>query len=347
MGEVYTTADVFSPKERLLRVLHKQGADRPPVISPGGMINAALTEIMQKTGHVLPDAHHDHSLMSLLSHDVSEETGFENLGLPFCMTIEAEALGSEVDLGSITTEAKIDREPFPTVKQAEYLPAGAILKNQRAQTLIQSVYYLDRQYPDIPVIGSITGPLSLGGSLVDPMGFLKELRKFPVESHRLLDYLTEQLISFAKALADNGVSAICIADPTATGEILGPKIFEEFTVPYINRIVDAIHEMNVPVILHICGDVKMVKHLFPAFKADAISVDAMVSLRKIKEEFPGLITMGNLSTYMLEAGDEGKIHKGALQLLDYGIDIPAPACGLSTGTPISHVKAFTDTIKTR
>ena len=51
-------AEVFSPRERLTRVLTGKKVERPPVICPGGMMNSAIVEVMTKEDHVLPDAHH-------------------------------------------------------------------------------------------------------------------------------------------------------------------------------------------------------------------------------------------------------------------------------------------------
>lgn len=90
--------NTISPKERLRRVLQKKKVDRSPVACTGGMMNSAIVDVMNQTGHTLPEAHHDDKLMSALSYDVFEHTGFENLGIPFCMTIEAEALASEINL---------------------------------------------------------------------------------------------------------------------------------------------------------------------------------------------------------------------------------------------------------
>ncbi|MDR2782646.1 MAG: methylcobamide--CoM methyltransferase [Treponema sp.] len=337
---------VFSPKERLLRTLCGQGTERPPVICPGGMMNAAIVDVMEKTGHTLPEAHHAAGLMENLARDVSEQTGFENFGIPFCMTIEAEALGSDVDFGSLKCEPKIVREPFSSVEQVRFLPKGAILKNKRAEAVIGAVSSLSKKQPDIPVIGSITGPISLTASLVDPLMFFKELRKKKETAHKVINYVTEQIIEYARLMAENGAAVISIADPTATGEILGPVLFEEFAVPYINKIVQAIHKMNVPVIVHICGDVKMVKKHLAALQGKAISVDAMVNLYKLKEEYPALTTMGNLSTYMLESSDPEKILNAARRLLEQKIDIMAPACGLSTSTPLSNIRAFTGLVTT-
>lgn len=46
-------------------------------------------------------------------------------------------------------------------------------------------------------------------------------------------------------MADRGADLIAIADPSGTGEILGPKRFEEFTVYYINKIVDSLAKKEI------------------------------------------------------------------------------------------------------
>jgi [methyl-Co(III) methanol-specific corrinoid protein]:coenzyme M methyltransferase len=337
--------DVFSPKERLLRTLNGEGADRAPVICPGGMMNAAIVDVMQKTGSVLPDAHHSAGLMAELARDVSAETGFENFGLPFCMTIEAEALGSGVDYGSLKCEPKITKEPFLNAGDVRRLPTGTILKNKRAAALLNAVHELSVKTPDVPVVGSVTGPVSLAASLVDPMTFFKDLRKNREASHRLLDYVTEQLIDYVKGVVESGATVVSIADPTATGEILGPALFEEYALPSLNRIVDAVDGMGAPVIIHICGDVKTIKRHFPALRGKAISVDAMVNLQELKGEFSSLTTMGNLSTYMLEFSNAERICRATESLLQQHIDIISPACGLSTSTPLANITAFTHAVK--
>lgn len=337
--------DVFSPKERLIRVLNKEEVERPPVICPGGMMNSAIVDVMNKTGHVLPDAHHTPELMSELARDVNTYTGFENFGVPFCMTVEAEVLGSDINFGTMRCEPKIQKEAFDSVKQVDFKPLGSMEKNSRVGAVVQSIYLLSKKYPDIPAIGSITGPLSTSASIVDPMPFLKQLRKDRENAHKVIDYVTEHLLEYARLMVDNGASVISIADPTATGEILGPKMFEEYAVKYLNKLVDGIHEMGVPAIVHICGKMEAVKPLAAKLHGDALSVDAFVSLRNIKESYNEITTMGNLSTIMLEQSDTESIRRRAEMLIRDDINILAPACGLSTTTPLENISAFTETVK--
>lgn len=334
----------LTPKERLLRTLNKQAVDRPPIICPGGMMNSAIVEIMEKTGHTLPSAHLSPELMTALSSDVQNYTSFENFGIPFCMTVEAEVLGSEINYGSLECEPKIQKEAFSSAKEVSFLPSGVMGKNRRVAAVVQSIYNLSKNNSDIPVIGSLTGPISTAASLVDPMQFLKGLRRESEASHRFIDYVSNHLIEYGKLMAESGASVISIADPTATGEILGPKMFQEYAVTYLNKIVDSLHEMKVPVILHICGRMESVKQQIAMLHGDAISVDALVNLKNIKTEIQGITTMGNLSTYLLEFGTADKIYMQAERLLADKTDIIAPACGLSTATPLENIKAFTKAV---
>ncbi len=339
--------NIISPKERLVRVLKKEKVDRPPVVCPGGMMNAAVVDVMNKTGHTLPEAHHDDGLMAELSHDINEHTGFENFGIPFCMTVEAEVLGSAINFGTLACEPKIRKEAFPSVAEVEYRDIGSALKTGRIGTIVQAGYRLSKAFPDVPVIGNLTGPVSTAASIVDPMLFLKELRKNKEDTHKVMDYVTGFLTEYARLLVDNGATAISVGDPTATGEILGPRMFEEYAVPYLNKLIDGIHAMNAAVIVHICGNMNTVKHLLPQIKSDAISTDALVNLRLLKEEFPSLTTMGNLSTYLLEFAGPDQISKQTAKLVRDGIDIISPACGLSTSSALENIRALTDTVKKR
>jgi uroporphyrinogen-III decarboxylase len=50
---------------------------------------------------------------------VSDLIGIENLGLPFCMTVEAEALGAEVEMDSIYNEPRVVKYPLSRLKESK------------------------------------------------------------------------------------------------------------------------------------------------------------------------------------------------------------------------------------
>jgi [methyl-Co(III) methanol-specific corrinoid protein]:coenzyme M methyltransferase len=161
----------------------------------------------------------------------------------------------------------------------------------------------------------------------------------------VVDYSTNHIIELARLMVENGADIISIADPTATGEILGPKLFDEYAVRYLNKLIDAIHAMNTQVIVHICGRMNAVQKYIPALHSDAISTDSLVNLRLLKDEYTELTTMGNLSTILLEFGDEDKVASQTDRLIAEGIDIISPACGLSTSTPLKNINSMTKVVK--
>lgn len=337
----------LTPKERLQRVLHKDEVDRPPVICTGGMMNAAIVDIMQETGITLPEAHFDAERMTALAQAVQSRTGFENIGVPFCMTVEAELLGSEINHGTLECEPKIARELFPSVAEVKFKDVQEMAHSGRMRVVADAAHRIARAKPDVPVIASLTGPISTSASIVDPMTFLKELRKNPEGADRVLDYVTRLLCAFVDQLVaeGNGATAIAVGDPSATGEILGPAMFEKYAVRYLNQLADHIHERGYPFIIHICGDLKRVKPLLPQLRCDALSTDAMINLNALKTEFPQITTMGNLSTFALQWNGPDKIASMTRRLLAENIDIISPACGLSTSTKLQSIRALTDTVK--
>lgn len=337
----------WNPKERLIRVLEKEEVDRPPVICPGGMMNAAIVDVMERSGCTLPEAHSDAEKMANLALAVAEYTGFENLGIPFCLTAEAEVLGSEVTLGNISCEPKITKEIFGRCSDVETRDIKPLLGEGRIPAIVGAARILADRFPETPVIGNLTGPISTAASLVDPMNFFKDMRRDKESAHRVLEYVSDFLIAFAKAQVAAGATLISIADPTATGEILGPKMFAEYAVPYLNRLIDGIHETGAPVILHICGRLSSVDAQLPGMHSEAISTDALVNLKKLKSDYPTLTTMGNVSTYLLEFQPPEQAARSARSLVDDGTDIIAPACGLSTSTKLASIQAMTGAVRER
>lgn len=80
-------------KERIRKAMHQEPTDRPPCICPGGMMNMITTDLMDEANVSWPEAHLNARMMADLAEANYEKGCFENVGVPFCMTIEAEAMG--------------------------------------------------------------------------------------------------------------------------------------------------------------------------------------------------------------------------------------------------------------
>ena len=283
--------------------------------------------------------------MADLAFDIRQYTGFETSGGPLLRDRRSRSSRQpRSPLGTLTCEPKVEKEAYGSVSDVVFRDVADLLRSDRVRTVLKAIGHLSAAYPDVPVIGALTGPISAAASLVDPMTFYRELRKKPERSHEVLAYVAGFLSAFAALMIQYGASVIAISDPSATGEILGPRLFEAYAVTYLSTIIETAHAAAAPVMVHI-AETKAGETPYPALGSDALSADAVVSLARLKEQFPDLVTMGNVSTYLLEFGPADKVAATARRLVREGVDIIAPACGLSTSTSLEMITALTQTVK--
>ena len=330
---------MLSPKERLNKVLNRDTVDRPPCICPGGMMNMITTELIEVTGVKFPEAHMDAVMMADLAEAVYKTGCFENYGVPFCMTIEAEEFGARVDMGTNIYEPHVVKYTINSVKEWEQIKR-LDLQQGRGRVVLDAIKHLKAKGTDVPIIGNLTGPISTASSIMEPVIYYKELRKSNKEAHELMDFVTNQLIDFAKQQIEAGADLIAISDPSGTGEILGPKLFQEFAVTYLNRLIDSVKAAGIPTIVHICGQMKNVYPQVNEIRSDVLSFDSIVSLKEARENLPDRLLMGNVSTYTIEFGEPNKIAELTKKCAADGANIISPACGLGMKSPLQNVKSM-------
>lgn len=333
-----------TPKSRFENIINKKDVDRPAAICPGGMMNMVTYELMKKAGVFLPEAHKDARQMADLAKQVYKEKCFENIGVPFCMTVEAEEMGADVDMGSDVVEPHVIKYVINSVDEWENLKE-IDLSSGRSKVVLDAIKILKEEVDDVPIVGNLTGPISTASSLMEPVVFYKELRKKKDEAHKFLEFTTNQILKFALAQVDAGADIIAISDPSGTGEILGPKFFKEFAVKYINMIVDKLKENGVPTIVHICGQMHNVYAEVNCINSDVLSFDSIVPISEAKDNLKDRIIMGNISTYALEFSEPNKIKSLTKVCLKNGADIISPACGLGMKTPLLNIQEIIKTLE--
>lgn len=321
-------------KERLLKVFKNEEVDRVPVICPGGMMNAAITDILDQ---VL--VNHNVEVMDMVNtaRKIREEIGFENYGVPFCMTCEAEPLSKSIDEGDMYCE--------PRIMEYNDLPLREIMKSKinpqkdgRMPVVLEAIRRLKND--QVPVIGNITGPISTATSIVDPLRLLKMLRKQPDLAYEFIHYVNDFIIAYAIEMERAGADVIAVSDPTATGEILGKNNFEKFALPMYKELISQMNRRDTPVILHICGNATTILESLDTLDVAALSFDSIVNMRLAKSKIHTKL-MGNISTQLLQNGPQDRILRLTENALNSGVDILSPACGLDMSTPIENLKSMT------
>lgn len=336
---------MITEKERFSAAMKRRDVDRPPCVCPGGMMNMITRELMEKSEFLWPAAHSDPHLMAELAAASHEFGCFENYGVPFCMTVEAEAMGATVAMGDL------DREPHVIGFAVDSVSRRRELKplrydSGRAGTVIEAIRLLRARNPEVPVIGNLTGPVSVAGSVMESTVYYKELRRNKDEAHAFMDFITGELLGFGLEQLAAGADCVTISDPSASGEILGPNLFGEYAVPALDSLARGLKARypEAGIVIHICGKMHTVFESLAKIPADAFSFDAVVNLADARQWLPAKALMGNVSTFALEMGTPEKVAALTRSCLQTA-DIVSPACGMGTGSPLANVQAMLRTVR--
>lgn len=323
-------------------MLRNGEVDRPPVICPGGMMSACVTEVLDYI-----DGNHHNNLSSMVAsaRKIHELTGFENLGVPWCITAEPELFGAGVNLGDNKIEPRItyyNEDDLETIMGRYPVSFNDTDRCGRINVILDAIKILKND--TVPVIGNVSGHISTATSVVDPLEIFKMMRREPEKVYRFFKVINDFLVEYARKMVEAGADVIAISDPTATGEILGKKNFEKFVVLFYREIINAIHGYGVPVIVHICGNAKNIIELLNEVGANAVSFDSIVNMDYARPRLQCAL-MGNVSTQLLHTGARDKIISITRNAIKSRVDIVSPACGLSMATPVANLLAMTEYVK--
>ena len=92
----------------------------------------------------------------------------------------------------------------------------------------------------------------------------------PDHVHALLDGLTRLKVTFVhEQLRGAKYDLIEHGGGAASSTVISPDMFDEFCVPYDKRVIDALHECNLPVVYHTCGGMVPLAGSIPMNGCDA------------------------------------------------------------------------------
>jgi [methyl-Co(III) methanol-specific corrinoid protein]:coenzyme M methyltransferase len=263
------------------------------------------------------------------------------------MTVEAEALGGQIDYGDYETEPRVSAYVLNAPAELSQMVAREVVGGGRMPVVLEAINILKQKQTDLPVVGNLTGPVSLATSLMDPNLFMRLMVKDKPFVKELMQFCTEVIATFGEEQVEAGADVVSIGDPMASGEIVGPQFFTEFIAPSLQEIASRIKRRGGRSILHICGNIESILPYLPGVGADALSFESCMSIQTVRNKTAGSVLMGNVSTFLLAWGPRDSIVRSTEKAMDEGVDIVSPACGLGTGTPAANLRAMTDAVRSR
>jgi len=333
----------LTPKKRLFNVLNDRPVDRIPTFCSGCSQTVTL-ESMEEIGVYWPKAHSDPIKMAELSASTYDLTGLEIAGVPFCVSVEAEALGCFTEIGN-------KKDSIPQVTGTPYTEFEDInvpdnlLTSKRVPVVLEAISILKEQIGDtLPIVAGMTGPFTLACYLAGIEPMLKGLIRKPDKFMGFIELSTEVGAIYAQALVEAGADVISIADPSASSDIISPRMFRGIVKPAITKIVDVIDGAS---FLHICGNSTPIIRDMAETGVDSISISDKVDAKQAKQLVGEKTKVtGNISTTVtLALKEPNDVQEECRIAIDAGVDILAPSCGLAPMTPNKNIRALVEAAK--
>ena len=199
------------------------------------------------------------------------------------------------------------------------------------------------------------GIFSVATLLRGATDFMLDLVENPEAAHKMMDITTSVMIEKLKVWIDHGARFFMQGEPCPSCELISPKHYREFALPYHQRLHEEARQYaknkygaRFYSCLHICGNNTLILDQMAQAGADAISLDQRVDLAVAKEKVAGKVSiMGNIETTdaLLLGTPEivEEVTKTAIQKCGQGGGfVIAPGCAVPIPAPFRNVRAMFD-----
>ncbi len=338
--------------DRLIRAAFRQSVDRPPVwmMRQAGRYLPEYRAVRKQTDFLTlcktPDLAAEVSLQPLEILGVDAVIMFSDILIP------VEAMGMHLEL----TEGKgpVFATPIRTVEQVEKLIIPDPVEKTRFT--LDTIRLLRKQIDNkVPLIGFAGAPFTLASYMVEG-GTSKnfaELKKMmysaPGLLHQLLDKLADVIVLYLNAKIEAGAQAIQLFD-TWAGE-LSPQAYQEFALPYEQKVFAGLKRDGVPTLMYINGCGNVLEQMATT-GADVLSIDWRIDIADARRRldaagFGNLSLQGNLDPCIL-LGSKETIANSVREIVAKagGVGhIMNLGHGILPMVPVENAQTFIDTVK--
>jgi len=325
----------MNARKRIFSALCGGRVDRIPVWLPVVPVTVAMMETARSPW---PASHSDPEQMAKLAAMPWELARLPTATVPFCLSLEAEALGCQLDWGTISRTPSVKKRAAFTPDELA-IPEN-LLGMGRISTALKATEILQDHLGDRIIINAkVTGPFTIAGHVFGVSNLLSWIKTDPRKVHDALIRTVEVTKDLARAFLIHGADVISISDPTSSGDLLSGAYYEEFV---FHHHKDVARSINAPSTLHICG---YTRELLPHIRHtgfDGFSFEEKVDVQTAKRLLGDDISLiGNISPVatMLQGTPE-KVAAEAVSCIQKGIDILSSGCTLSPLTPLENIRAL-------
>lgn len=203
-------------------------------------------EVTQKMDLQFPEAYKHWDSMATLAEELKKYDNSNFCALPFCHTVEGEAMGGIINLGDENIGPRAKDYICNTAQEILNLPEIDYKKGRISEVLKACNHLRDKGEN---VLLYISGPFTIMNVLIDPRHIFKVFRKEPDTMKAIFDKFQKEILRFVEEAKKAGVNMISYADSSGGLNILGPKFAEQtvemFTYPLLKKIEEMIDDETI------------------------------------------------------------------------------------------------------
>lgn len=334
--------------DRCLAALRGQWPDRVPVILHN--FQMAAREYGITMGQYRRDPH---ALAGAFIHAV-ERYGYDGVIVDVDTVTLAEAAGVPVDLPE-DAPARAHRGRLSGIREARELAPVDLRSSERIGVWLEACRILVKHFGSaVAIRGNCDQcPYTLAAMIRGMDAWMAELLDPDIEEDMrlLLEHATAITEQFLVLMAETGVAMLSNGDSPAGTDMISPRLYRSFALPYEQRIVATAHGLGKPYILHICGDTSPIIEDMIATGADGLEIDYKTDMELAHWRMHDRTAfIGNIDpSGVLALGTPAEVRAKTRELLELFADTPRfilnAGCALPPDTPAENLRAMITTAR--
>ncbi len=334
--------------QRVSAALHGEWPDRVPVMLHNFMMAAREAGITMRQFREDPRALADAFIQAV------EEYAYDGIIVDVDTVTLAGAAGVPVDFPE-DQPARVKGHLLDALEQVRDLEPGNIGAYRGVQVWLEAVRILKTHFGDeIYLRGNCDQcPFTLASMVRGIDGWMMDLLDPAGEElvHLLLEHCAGLTLQFIGLMAETGAHMLSNGDSVAGPELVSPRIFRRFALPYDRRIAEASHNHGLPYILHVCGNTGAILDDLVATGSDGLEIDYKTDVRLAHERLKDrAVFVGNIDpSGVLALGTPALVRQKTAGLLEIFCDTPGfilnAGCAIPPTTPPENLRTMIRTAR--
>lgn len=206
-----------------------------------------------------------------------------------------------------------------------------LMQGTRLPYYVEACKIVVSEIDDAMVDVIIVGPWTTAAMMRSATSLIYDTMDDPRFVRDLMRHATEYTKMVGLAIAETGIGVITIGDPSSGTSVISPKMFQEWSKPYLEESIKYLKQKtSAKICLHICGKVDPIMEDLVVTGVDAISIDGPSSLKRMLDVSQGrVVVIGNVATEIFVNGTKEQIEEAVKECID--IAAPGGAYILSSG----------------